>query len=385
MLKILLSLLLVVNQASAGFVFYGSGGADTTVTVLDYSSGTDFTYTASAIEFTDGGAKIKSQYASDVLFAATYTSSLDGVYSKFNGVLTATTSGTVSASGGKGDLSSDDGVFKKLQYSGSLNFPPNGVGAVKFEATPGYTGTPGTRQWYFQSSMALSSSVNDVFWEHHTDGKVYFYVYNSSASTIVTTDFAWSPTASQTYEIYFHWDVVGGNTKAFIDGVQVATSTATGTRDNRITFFKFGASQGDTSTDHADFKIDKLLIYNAIQHTSGYTPGYTVNDTKYLTTDPFVEQTTAVTVSSWVAVTGVQSLSGSDTIKCQIRDDGTLKYYNGSAWVNSDGTYSQASTLVDINNQIATAPTGSVKMRCGLHSASGTTTPTLSSIVMEYL
>jgi hypothetical protein len=383
MVRALLALILVLTPAHASYVI-APGGVETTVTVLDYTDGSDFTYTASAIEPDGGGAKLKFQYADDVLFAATYTSSLNAVYSKFGGTLTATTSGTVTATGGLGDLSGGDGVFKKLQYDAHLNNTNVQVGSVRFKATPDYTGTPGTRQWYYASSMALSSNVNMVFFEHHTDGVVYYYVYNSSGSTVATNDFAWAPTADQTYEILMTWDLTTGLTEVFVDGVQKDTSTATGTRDSRVTYLKFGASDGDTTTDHADFRIDDLVVYSAVQQTADYTPGYTVSETKYVTTDPFIEQSNAVTVSEWVGVTGVESLSGSDTIKCQLRDDGTLKYWNGSSWATSDGTYSQASTLTDINNQIATAPTGSIKMRCGLHSADGSTTPTLSSIVMEY-
>jgi hypothetical protein len=382
-IKVLLSLILALQPAQAGFVVYGTGGEATTVTVLDYSSGTPFTYTSSDVEFTDGGAKLKSQYASDVLFAATYTSGLNAVYSKFNGSLTASTSGTVSAASGKADLRADAN-FKHLKYVASLNFPVNGVGGFKMKATPNYTGTPSTRQFYFQTGMQ-GSNVDTVFWEHHTDGRVYWYVYSSGGATIVTNDFAWSPTAGVEYEIYGHWDVNTGTTQTYIDGIQKATSAATGSRDNRMTYFQTGGADNDIATDHADYKIDDWVLFNAVQHTSNYTPGYTVSDTKYLTTNPFVEQTVAVTVSSWVAITGVQSVVGSDNVKCQIRDDGTLKYHNGAAWVNSDGSYSQASTLTEINNQIATAPTGSEKLRCALHSDSGATTPTLSSVVMEYM
>jgi hypothetical protein len=361
-----------------------ASGESTTTTVLDLSAGTDFTYSASAIEFSDAGAKLKSQYASDVLFAATYTSSLNGVYSKFGGSLVATTEGTVANTTGTADLSTADAAFKKMSYSGSLNFPVNGVGAVKYEVTPDYSGTPSTRQWYFSSSMADSSTVNQVLAEHHTDGRMYYIVYSSAAAIIYLGDFAWSPTADQTYEFYFHWDTGNGNIKFFIDGVQQLTSSATGSRDNRITHFKFGASESDTGTDYADFRFDNVLIFNAIQHNAGYTPGYTISETKFVTSDPTVESTNGFTAASLISFQAVTAASGSDGIKFYIKLDGTRKYWNGSAWANSNGSYAQSSTASDIHDNIETLLSGSANVKVGavIHSADGSTTPTVSSVVL---
>ena len=202
--------------------------------------------------------------APDILFNATFAASLDGNYSKASGSLTATTSGVVVNTSGQADLSTDPSFFKKLQFDAVNNFPHGNIGACRFNAIPNYTGTPTTRQWYFLSSNS-GNTQDQIFAEHHTDGVMYYYVYNTTSGNIVATSFAWAPTLGQTYAFYFHWDTTNGNTKFFIDTVQKATSAATGTKGSTTDYFKFGADEANTSTDFANFKIDELTLYNAIQ------------------------------------------------------------------------------------------------------------------------
>ena len=79
--------------------------------------------------------------------------------------------------------------------------------------------------------------------------------------------------------------------------------------------------------------------------------------------------------------------SGSDAVKFILKVDSQKRYWNGSAWANSDGTYSQANLAADIETNKASlgiSAGATIQVFFFLHSADGTTTPTLSLIDILY-
>ncbi len=71
----------------------------------------------------------------------------------------------------------------------------------------------------------------------------------------------------------------------------------------------------------------------------------------------------------------------------QLRIDGTLYYWSGAAWVESDGTFAQANTVGTINAQKATLPLAAAGSKVFIRAVlSGTTTatPELSAFTTVY-
>lgn len=81
--------------------------------------------------------------------------------------------------------------------------------------------------------------------------------------------------------------------------------------------------------------------------------------------------------------------SGSDDVHINFLVNGAEKYWTGAAWATSNGTYAQSSTIAAAIANIGTLLTGSgyglpVKPKIYLHSADGSTTPTITSTAITY-
>jgi hypothetical protein len=78
---------------------------------------------------------------------------------------------------------------------------------------------------------------------------------------------------------------------------------------------------------------------------------------------------------------------GSDGIGFQIYLNGSLVYYNGSAWVASNGSYAQSSTVAQINAGAASLVVSSpstIELQA-VFSGSGSTTPELANVTVNYI
>jgi hypothetical protein len=75
-----------------------------------------------------------------------------------------------------------------------------------------------------------------------------------------------------------------------------------------------------------------------------------------------------------------------DEIKYIVSVNNVKKYYNGSAWVNSDGTYAQSNTAAEINTNAATLVSlgSNIIIRDLKHSNNGDTTPVLSNVKVTF-
>jgi hypothetical protein len=92
-----------------------------------------------------------------------------------------------------------------------------------------------------------------------------------------------------------------------------------------------------------DAEFDDLVLYNTVVFTSNYTPGYTLEDTKYLTTNvtlPEFEHTNPGALLTFDNFSTTET--GSPKYTVQVGRSGNYLYWSGSAWVTSDGSYAQA-------------------------------------------
>ena len=127
-----------------------------------------------------------------------------------------------------------------------------------------------------------------------------------------------------------------------------------------------------------------------MQHTANYTaPSTLPTETQFSVANPVVTQNSTVLVDaleSFVETTSV--VVGSDEIKYIVVFKGQDKFFNGSAWVNSDGTYAEANTPEDINTNASALDLdlgGSFKVKALLHSdVKGLTTPELEVVTFGF-
>ncbi len=314
----------------------------------DFASDTDFTYDNTKSEFTGGLVRQIDLVPTDSMFGANYDTDIDGNWG--GGVLTGTATGGAAVSGGKLDLVHGD--VRYVTYEDSGNFGVEQTGTIRFKCTPNYSGTPSTTMDFFAIRYLTTGTRNLIVLRHIvTTGEITLLVYGSNQVPIVSyTNGVWSPTSGVEYEIELNFDVTSGATRLFIDGVQLgATQTNTGTRSDTSDFFRIGSNLAGTSV--SNFAVDDVLIFSTVQHTSNYTSGYSVEDYNYLATKVELPQ---LVYSGEGNVQAFTSLATTEVgAPREVWND---KYWSGSAWVTSNGSYAQANSKADILTNIATFP-----------------------------
>lgn len=462
----------------------------------DFADDTGITYNSSKAEFVGGVVRQKDLRTAQSTLAVTFTSGLNAAYAQGSLTGTAIGAGAVVGAVLKGDSTSPKGAF----WSGAGgNVFSAQKGAIKLKWRPNYTGAPASNAHIFTMRKAISdnSSLLNIY---HSSTLLLCTIYNSSATQVITIFGNFSPVSGTWYEIELDYDLDAGATRLFIDGVQVGSTSAVTATRNIADCLQCCLGSNVLNTLGANSDFDDLILFNDVQHTAGYTPGYSIIDAyfaeskvdlpvytytglgtltiaspptstevgtpryiiqgKYWTgsawatsngtyaqatsksnilaniltfpttglatvtvsvvfgddtsqssvsqidfsllgqtyamTNPTIASNSSVLCDGLSSVAVSSSQSGSDLIKYVVSVQNlstslTQDYYwNGSAWVVSDGTYTQSNTLAQINTNIATLNstvlvTGKrVLIKAFLHSADGSTTPTLTSITLVY-
>jgi hypothetical protein len=133
--------------------------------------------------------------------------------------------------------------------------------SVTYPAAAGNQDTAGTTYWAFGPT---------------SDGNVKFYYFTGSANFVTTSG------VTIGINTWYHLAFVknGTNLKIYVDGVERASATLSGTPQSAITVpFQIGSARGTTLASlHAH--IDELRVSKTARYTSGFTPATTafVND-----------------------------------------------------------------------------------------------------------
>jgi len=344
----------------------------------DFADNTDFTYTPADAEFNAGQLEQVSQLPPNATFGATYDSSIDGNWG--DGVLTGTGVGSPTIVGNKLDLK---GFGKYVDYSAVGNADSAQVGAIKFKFTPNYSTKPSTWVTFFTICNASGALGNRIeFRQSSSAGQLQFRLNNSAGSSLGTKTLAnWTPTAGQTYEFEFNWDYDSGNHRVFIDGVLFASYTQTGTRSTAATLLRVGADYNLVNTMDGEF--EDFVVFETVQHTANYTPGYTLESGNYTDTDAELPPMTPTGVN-FTGLTGFSaSEAGSPRWTASV-DGGAELYWNGSAWVASSSTYATASSAADMNTNIGTLTgvVGSTSLVFKVYFVAGATQGVVSDLVV---
>jgi hypothetical protein len=107
----------------------------------------------------------------------------------------------------------------------------------------------------------------------------------------------------------------------------------------------------------------------------------------YSTTNPSITSGPLVVAGPLIAFSAETTITGDDEIRYILQVDGLLRWWNGSKWVISDGTFERSNTEEEISANLNTSPirrNNSLSVIASLHSATGSTTPILTRITLEW-
>jgi hypothetical protein len=287
-----------------------------------------------------------SSVNSDCSCSATYTSSIN--LSTARGDTAGTATGGATITGNRLDLTG--GGIKYVSYDGVLNADAAQVGAVKFKVRSDYSGSPASAYHFFIACKAGGDADNTLTLYHDSDGDIKILVIDDAGADIISDAVfgSWTPVSGTTYEFELNYDFTEGETILFIDGVQLgATNTTTGERSSEIELLRVGSNyDGSTSNDSY---FEDFIVFDSLQDTEDYTPGYALYESKY--------PETIITLPTKTYAGGAKiSKFNKFLIESEVNAPRYIvngNYWNGSAWAASSDTYATASTALDIHNNIS--------------------------------
>lgn len=306
----------------------------------DFADDTGFTYDSDKAEFSGGQVQQKLQKPTNSLLYAKWNTDENADYAY--GSITGTLNGAAAISGGK--LVCAGEAIGHLDFSNS-NQGDGNQGTAKFKWTPKFSGAPTTEKIiYWNGNIA---NYNGAILLLLSGASLYFYIYNSVGSVVLTKSIAFTSVADTPYEVAIAWDFTGAeDSNLFIDGVLKDGGNIIDTRGT-TSIHRLG--NDGTGTKLADHEYDDLVIYDSVVYTANYTPGYTL-PYPYPTTSvilPEMEHVGDGTIKLFNSFTITES--GSPRYVLQIGRSGDYLYWDGATWAVSDGTYSQANDATTFN------------------------------------
>jgi len=253
-----------------------------------YDSDSGFTYDNTKAEFTSGVLRQIDNAPSGAISWVTYTNNIN--LNSGGGVLTGTSVGGAGVTANK--LNLKGGTNQYVDYNAVGNCDSQQEGAIKLKHTPDYSGTPSNGQTIFTILRAAGDRKNRIALTHRTtSGDIVLEIRDENENIILShiAISAWNPTSAVTYEweVNFNLNDLGGGlgaTRVFLDGnLQGGVDTSIGTRDSNIGLLRIGS--GFLGTDLPDFELEDFIYFPTVQHTSTYTPGYTLEEARYLASD----------------------------------------------------------------------------------------------------
>ncbi len=307
----------------------------------NFVSDSGYTYDSDLIEFVSNVARQKYKRPSNAIFYASYTNNINSSWGE--GTLTATVGGTANVHDGYLDLSGGN-AYVEYPVDNFVSMNSNS-GCIRERVAFDYTGGAPSVQYLLQTSPNTISRVYLV----HNDVYIQCYIFNSAGALIYNMTFGWTPTQGQVYEFEVNWS--GTNAYIFING-QLKDSDTGSLFIGIPTLFRLGQSS------NSKIKIYDIAVFNTLQHSSNYTPSWS-NFYEY----DYLESTI---VCPEMEYTGLGTLISADLFTAnvvnatrfslQIGRSGDYLYWDGAAWIVSDGTYAQSTSKTDFNTNIASLP-----------------------------
>lgn len=353
--------------------------------IINYDNASNFTYDATLAEFSGSVVRLLDQRLTDSKAYASYTSDQNDLWYSVSGTLAG------GASVSSGVLNCDSGGNDACDYPSSTLYTTDGIFCIRFKLTPQYTGNPAADRPIF-SVCKNGSSVNRLFLQHDTSGDLQLMVRENGGAYVYNNDTlfgAYSPSTGVAETWEFNLDLVNGQTRLFIDGVQkgnTGAGTSTDFQASVCDVVRLGNDQAKSLVP--DFKFDDFVFFSTVQHTSNHADElpYSYSETIYPTSNPTVLNNSGVLTDALDAFVAVVTAAGSDAVKFVINADSVDKYWTGTAWANSSG-YAQSNTAAEINTNAASLDISSgvtLKVKAYLHSNDGSTRPSATSATVDY-
>lgn len=348
--------------------------------VINYNNAANFTYDNTKVEFSGSVSRLKDLTPSGSVFGSLINPS--GVNARWgNGTLTGVNTGSVTYVGGKAVF-----LNSLIDWAGPNNITNlYNVGTIKFKITFNFTGSPASNMNIF--TLSQSSGVNNVVRIYKDTSNAWRIYSTTSAGAVIQNGGVLGTTIHTSgieYEFAYVWDFVSGYHRLYINGVatSVARTAISALRNNFFENVRIGSS-------NSNFSIRDVVLYNSALYTGGsYTPGYSLPETRYAIDDPTIlyNSTFESDAIELLSESPSSQPAGSSVQYC-IRVNNQDKYYNGSAWVNSDGTYAQSNTRAQINAAISSldiSSGASIGLKAILRSDDGSVRPSLTSNTFDY-
>lgn len=342
-----------------------------------FDNNTGFTYDAAKAEFTGGLVRQKQQTPASATFGANFDASIDGNWG--GGSLIGTAFGGAAVASGKLDLTG--GTQKYVRYSAIGNAPSAQVGCIRWKWTPNYSGNPVDDQFPFSISDNTDNDYNSLAIFHSSSGQLTVRVCNSTGNFIIASVAlgVLNPVAGTEYEFEFDYDLTGGATRIFINGVQFgSTITTTGIRGASINYITLGNLQ-TVGIRIPNQKINDFELFSTVQHTTNYTPGYTVPDNVYAFTSVALPAMVYSELGDIQAFTGLASTESGN-----VRQVWNDLYWTGAAWAASDGSWAQSNPLATILANIATFPASDTLSIDVVFNLSNTVQSSISDLTVTF-
>lgn len=177
------------------------------------------------------------------------------------GSVTGTNSGAV-VSGGIADLTASNSY---IAYSATSNTAST-TGCIRVKAKVAHNKSS---MLYYQDSGAEYDTASIAIYV--SNGSVFIAVQESNG---VFPDLPYLvgtwPNDTNYHEVELNYNLSTGHIYTFIDGVLADHTTGAGTLSGTVSLMRVGQERV-LSSGYAGF-VDDLKIYNAVQHTTNYTP-----------------------------------------------------------------------------------------------------------------
>lgn len=309
----------------------------------NYASSAGFTYNSANTEFAGGVMRQINQSPAGLAAYAAWDASLNVNYgidglgvTAFNGAAIA---GSV--------LNLTGSTTKYVQLPST--YVMGNQGTIAFIYKPNYTGNPSANQ-----IMYGNIGPNNYFALLHSQsvGHLQLTVTNSTGTAIINAfNFGtWAPVSGTNYTIVLQFDIVNGATKLFINGSQFGgTIATTGSRTASVSAYV--GSDGTPADGNANFSISAFALYTTVVGPSSITPLPDFNFNADTISLPIFTYSGVGSILAWLTT------AITDTNGPQYTVNGL--YWNGSAWVSSNLTFSQSNAAGTISANIATLPLSS--------------------------
>ena len=355
-------------------------------TLYQFNTPANYTYDASVVEVVGGEGQLARKPVSGTeMFVSSFIVDKDGdrsisVASK-TGVLA--NGAALVSSGGEQYIDISGGVAGKgVEYTGP-HAAINALGTIRFKVIPKYNVAPVANRFFFilQESSVITDS--QILLYHQSTQNLQLRGTTSTGATWFKNLGNWSAVLDQEYEFEVNVDL-NGTTRVFIDGVQFGTNYINTLTLTSQDYLIIGANGANSSECY----IRDFEVFSNNQHAIDFPLEIPRIIEIYSKLNPTITPTSPISVKLFTTYLATIVVAGLDLVRQTITVAGQQKYWDGAAWVNSDGTYAQSSTIGDIAANIVTLDVTSgefVLPVSFLHSDDGRSKPQISEISIDYV